>query len=241
MALPSSPSTPTEEPVPAHRRGFLVGDRFSDDMSRVISLSDGVFAFALTLLVLSLVVPVVPGTTNGVTNGPLGAALNHDYGTFIGYVFAFVMIAVWWINHHRLFRYIVRTDDLLIWINLALLLEVAVMPFVLKVYTTYDFTQYGIILFAAMQAVAGFTMNILWRYAAGVKLLRPDLDPAIIRFHKVRGLFTPAVFLISIAVSFVSLGAAEGTWIFVFVAQRFAARAVFTDRTTGQREEETGS
>lgn len=241
MALPSTSSSPTAEPVPAQRRGFWVGDRFSDDMSRIISLSDGVFAFALTLLVLSLVVPVVPGTTNGATNGPLGWALNHDYGTFIGYVFAFVMISVWWINHHRLFRYIVRHDDVLIWINLALLLEVAVMPFVLRVFTTYDFTQYAIILFAAMQAVAGFTMNILWRYAARVKLLRPDLDPAIIQFHKVRGLFTPAVFVISIGLSFVSLGAAEAAWIGVFVAQRFAARAVFTDQATGQREEETES
>ena len=210
-------------------------------MSRIISLSDGVFAFALTLLVLSLVVPSIQGTTNQAVNGPLGWALNHEVSAFVGYAFAFVMISVWWMNHHRFFRYIVRHDDALIWMNLALLLEVAVMPFVLKVYTTYDFAQYGVILFAAMQGVAGLTLNVMWRYAAAAKLLRPDLDPAIIRFHTIRGLLTPALFAASIAVSFVSLDLAETIWIGVFVTQRYTARAVFTDRATGQREEELGS
>ncbi len=236
MALPSSTAEPTEAPVLAHRRRLWGGpDRFSEDMSRIISLSDGVFAFALTLLALSLVVPSVTG------NGPLGYALNHEYGAFLGYVFAFVMISVWWINHHRFFRYVVRHDDVLIWINLALLLEVAVMPFVLKVFASYSTTQYGIVLFAAMQAVAGFTMNLLWRYASVAKLLRPDLDPAIVRFHKIRGLLTPAVFLVSIAASFVNLSLAEVLWIGVFFTQRYTGRAVFTDRETGQREEEVGS
>jgi uncharacterized membrane protein len=206
------------------RRGSEVP---GEDLSRIISLTDGVFAFALTLLVLGLTVPVIttPGLSAGQVSGQLGAGLNHDWQAFLGYVFAFVMIAIWWTYHHRIFRYIERYDTVLMWTNMAILLEIAVMPFVLQVYTKYSSAQVAVILFAVLQLATGLTLNILWRYASGGhRLVNPQLDPAEIRYFANIGLVTPIVFAVSIGVSFLSVEAAEVLWIGSVVARRWGSR-----------------
>lgn len=199
-----------------------------EDLGRIISLSDGVFAFALTLLVLGLTVPSLTGTaglSSAELSGRLGAALQQDWAKFLGYVFAFVMIAVWWTLHHRIFRLIQRYDTVLMWTNMAVLLEVAVMPFVLEVYTAYSDTQVAVILFAVMQAATGLTINVLWRYAShGHRLVDPKLDDAEIRYIAIWGLVTPAMFVASIGASFLSVDAAEAMWILSIVLRRWGRK-----------------
>ncbi|MCI4320299.1 MAG: DUF1211 domain-containing protein [Thermoplasmata archaeon] len=193
-------------------------------MGRILALTDGVFAFSLTLIVLSLAVPMItvaPGESPSQVSGRLGYLLGQDYGTFIGYVFVFVMIAVWWLTHHRLFRYIVRYDEFLIGLNLALLLEIAVMPFALKVYIDYTDTQDAVILFAVIQAATGFTMALIWYYASWRhRLIRRTIPVDDVRWLGRRIVLTPLVFIVSIGVSFVSVTGAELTWIGALVVQR---------------------
>ncbi len=198
-----------------------------EDLGRIIALSDGVFAFALTLLVLTLTVPSINthGLNSEQTSGALGAALHQDYGEFLAYVFAFVMIAIWWVGHHRTFRYIERYDSVLMGLNLMLLLEIAVMPFILEVYSNYQSTQVAVILFAATQAATGLTMNGIWNYATYKRrLVSPKLSASLIRYTSIRGTITPIVFLASVGVSFVNVSAAQYTWILVFVGLRFVGR-----------------
>ncbi|MGA8604224.1 MAG: TMEM175 family protein [Thermoplasmata archaeon] len=212
-----------EKQAVVHRGSEVPGE----DLSRILALTDGVFAFALTLLVLGLTVPVIvtTGLSSGQISGELGARLHQDYQSFLGYVFAFVMIAVWWTYHHQTFRYIERYDTVLMWTNMAILLEIAVMPFVLQVYTAYMDAQAAVVLFAVMQLTTGLTLNILWRYASsGHRLVNPQLDPAEIRYFADRGLITPVVFAVSIGVSFLSVEAAEILWIGGLVARRWGGK-----------------
>jgi uncharacterized membrane protein len=144
---------------------------------------------------------------------------------FLGYGFAFAMISIWWIAHHRLFRYIVRYDTPLVQLNLVLLFEIAVMPFVLSVYSAYSTTQVAVVLFASVQVAAGLTLaGIWWHATTGRKLVSPQLSDRVIRYFRQRGLVTPVVFLASIGVSFVNVEAAQVTWLFAFVAQRFLSK-----------------
>jgi uncharacterized membrane protein len=210
-----------------HHGASHFGDEPGEDLSRILALSDGVFAFALTLLVLTLTVPIV--NTNGLnpqqSSGALGAALNREYGQFLAYVFAFVMIAIWWRAHHRTFRYIVRYDSVLTNLNLALLLEIAVMPFILEVYSDYQSTQVAVILFSAIQAVTGLTLNAIWTYAtSNHRLVSPELPEATIHYTTTRGRLTPLIFVAAIGVSFLNVQAAQYTWILAIVAQRFLVR-----------------
>ena len=214
------------EPPPsaAHFRGR---EPPGTDLSRIISLSDGVFAFALTLLALSLAVPVLNlpgGASNSVVSGRLAHVLQGDWHIFVGYVFAFVMISLWWVNHHRTFRYIERYDTALLWLNLMLLLQIAVMPFVLSVYTSYDDTQTAVGLFSAIQATCGFTLGIIWWYATRFRLTDPKLDQRIIHYYRVRAAIVPLFFVAAIGVTFVTVSGAEILWIGAILAQRLSAR-----------------
>ena len=219
-----------ERPPPAAPSGgpvFPGREPPGTDLSRIIALSDGVFAFALTLLALSLAVPVLnlPGNaSNSEVSGRLAHVLQGDWHVFVGYVFAFVMIAVWWTNHHRTFRFIERYDARLIWLNLILLMQIAVMPFVLSVYTSYDSTQTAVGLFAAIQATCGFTLGAIWWYATRTRLTDPKLDPRVVGYYRARGAIIPLVFLASIGVSFVSLTATEVIWVGAIFATRFSGR-----------------
>jgi uncharacterized membrane protein len=195
-----------------------------EDMGRILSLTDGVFAFSLTLLVLSLVVPDIPtmGMTAEQVSGRLGYLLRQDYGAFLGYAFVFVMIAIWWTAHHRLFRWIVRYDDLLVALNLALLLEIAIMPFVLNVYINYTDTKVAVVLFAFIECVTGLTLALIWFYASWHHhLIRKSVPASDIRWMQYRTLLTPVIFAISIGVAFVSVEGAEVVWIGALVIQRF--------------------
>jgi uncharacterized membrane protein len=223
-------SAPLEDPAAAPsfrgRRVHRVDTRIvGEELDRIISLSDGVFAFALTLLVLSLTVPI--SKTGTFTNGGLGAALNHDYGAFIAYAFAFVMIAIWWVVHNRTFYYIARYDSTLVWLNMAMLAQIAVMPFVLGVYSSYGFgnstqqpLQYAVDLFAAIQITLGVTTTALWEYARHAKLVKPNVSRDVSDYFTRRGLLTALVFAISIGVSFVSVEFAQVTWVGIFFVQR---------------------
>jgi uncharacterized membrane protein len=193
-----------------------------DDLSRILALSDGVFAFALTLLVLSLVVPSFPlGVTP--TNAQLAGALGSDWPRFLGYGFAFVMIAIWWVVHNRTFQYIARYDHALVWINMLLLIQIAVMPFILSVYSAYSYAQVAVDLFAGIQVTLGLTATVLWEYARRAKLLKPNVPPAVAKYFTRRGYLIAAVFALSIGVSFVSVDWAQYSWALAFVVQRFLA------------------
>jgi uncharacterized membrane protein len=219
-----------------------------EDLGRIVALSDGVFAFALTLLVLSLAVPVVK------SNGALGSALNHDFGPLYGYAFAFVMIAIWWIIHNRTYQYIARFDTTLVWINMALLAQIAIMPFVLTVYTTYTngtAYQYAVVLFAAIQITLGVTNSALWEYARRAHLTKPTATAEVSRYFARRGYVSVGVFGLSIALSFWNVSAAELSWVLLFVLTRFLAASGETsagptsdalmgaDRPAGVRPEES--
>jgi uncharacterized membrane protein len=193
-----------------------------DDLGRILALSDGVFAFAMTLLVLSLAVPSF-GVNVTPTEGQLAHALLTDWTVFLGYVFAFVMIGVWWVAHHRTFQYIQRFDGELIWINMAILLQIAVMPFILQVYSTFSYRAVAVDLFAGIQIALGVSMTGLWEYARYRHLTKPDIPEATARYFTRRSLFAAAVFAVSIGISFIDVTAAQLSWLAIFAVQRVLA------------------
>ncbi len=92
------------------------------DTRRVEAFSDGVFAIAITLLVLDLRVPEFE-------SGRLLHDLVHLWGAYIAYVISFLYIGVIWLNHHNAFTRIHRIDQRLQWTNLGLLFTTALLPF----------------------------------------------------------------------------------------------------------------
>jgi uncharacterized membrane protein len=197
------------------------------DFGRILALSDGVFAFAMTLLVISLIVPGAPGSSISPpgNSGQLARDLLDDYTAIFGFVFAFVMIAIWWIIHNREFQYITRYDSPLVWMNMMILVQISLMPFVMGVYNTYTSNnhdyQSAVDLFAGIQITLGLSNLALWEYAKHAGLLRKDIPSDVSEHFTQRGLFTAAVFAISIGISFWSVEFAQFAWFGIVLAQRF--------------------
>ena len=94
-----------------------------NDPARVLTLSDGVFAIVLTLLVLEI---QVPDLAQGQT---LRDALREVRPSFIAFLISFVVVAIAWAGHRDLFALIGRTDRVLVWLNILYLLPLSILPF----------------------------------------------------------------------------------------------------------------
>lgn len=144
------------------------------DTDRLETFSDGVFAIAITLLVLGIEVPPF--------SSGLGTELMGLWPSYLAYVVSFLVIGAIWINHHAMFGHVVRADGTLLLLNLLQLMVVAFLPFptaVLARAATEGIDQpvatafYGATLF-----VLGVFVNVMWAYAArGRRLLGAQLTP----------------------------------------------------------------
>jgi uncharacterized membrane protein len=94
--------------------------------NRLEAFSDGVFAIAITLLILEI---KVPGKDELRSVGGLWSALGHRWPNYLGYLLSFLVIGVMWANHHALFEYIKRVDRPLVFTNLLLLMGVSFLPY----------------------------------------------------------------------------------------------------------------
>ncbi|HNY88901.1 MAG TPA: TMEM175 family protein, partial [Methanoregulaceae archaeon] len=117
--------------------------------SRLEALSDGIFAFSMTLLVISLTVPLVPDWD---APALLPGMIADMFPEFLIFSIAFFIIAGYWLAHHRILRSIDYVDDRLIWINLLLLFFIVLIPFTTSISGDYN---------AVLEAVLLFHINLL--------------------------------------------------------------------------------
>ena len=158
------PEGPPEAPPQPRRRGFRTG--------RLEAFSDGVFAIAITLLVLDIGVSATAGQD-------LGGAIRGLWPSYLAYVASFSTIGAAWLGHNAITEYLDRADPAFVRLNLLLLLIVSFLPFPTRLVAEYihqdtaervAVTFYGIVL-----VLATTMLLVLWRYAVRAKLVRPDL------------------------------------------------------------------
>ncbi len=179
-------------------------------LDRTLAISDGVFAFAVTLLVLDLVVPAL---SPGASSTDLWQALSKDYLSFLNYILSFLIAGVWWNAHHRVFERMRSSNSALRWLNLFFLLWIALLPFSTKILDQYSTLQLGVVLYAADQAAAGLSLTLMWLYASRNRgLIDKNLDKRTFRFTTVRIVIAPIVFLVSIGFSFIGPNFAIYSW-----------------------------
>jgi uncharacterized membrane protein len=207
MAVPAPPQQPAQGQE--HRR--LVHGVPGNE--RIMALSDGVFAIAITLLVLSLQVP------QSVPQGGLVMLWPQMLPKLIGHVITFAILGIYWIAHHNMYKYVHRHDRTMLWLNNLFLLFVAAMPFPAGLIAQYGNDRFAIIAYGATLVMGGLSLEFMWLYATHHhRLVRHGLDPALIAFFHRRILVAPSLYLVAIAASFVSITAAKAIFFGVAVA-----------------------
>lgn len=200
------------EEVSSQRQGS--GD--DEGIGRINALSDGVFAIAITLLVLNIEVPNdIPADR---VAQELPGRLAELIPDLLSYVVSFLVIGSYWMAHRAIFQDIRAVDRGLMWLNILFLMFVAFLPFPTALLDEYANDQLPVVLYAGSLAVARLPLTAIWWYAThNRRLIHAHLDARTVRWHRMRGLGIPLIFLLSIGVSFISLTAAKLTWIILFV------------------------
>ncbi len=169
------------------------------DTGRIEAFSDGVFAIAVTLLVLELRAPL-PGTLH--EGESLFHALLHEWPSYLAFVTSFVTVLIVWINHHNLFRMIRRTDHNLLLLNGFLLLVVTFIPFptnVLAAYIKEPDARTASVFYAGTFLVMAIAFNLLWRYVShDRRLLARDVDERLIRIINKQFQIGPATYVVCV-------------------------------------------
>ena len=185
------------------------------DRDRIVNLSDGIFAIAITLLVLDIRVPDIP---ENLVASELPRELLSLWPKYLGYFLSFVGISTFWTIHHSIFRPIRAYDRTLLYLNFLFLMVVAFVPFPTSLLGEYGNHQLPVAIYAATFAIGRLLLTALhWYSTKHERLLEEPQDPATVRFFLIRGLTIPIIFLLSIGISLVSVSAAIWTW-FIMIA-----------------------
>ncbi|MFN2188886.1 MAG: TMEM175 family protein [Candidatus Promineifilaceae bacterium] len=166
---------------------------------RIIGLSDGVFAIVITLLVLELKVPEV-------ADSELNHALVEVIPKILSHVLSFIVLGIYWVGHHNMFRHIKRHDRILLWLNVLFLLCVATMPFPTGLVVHYADQRISLIIYAAILVAAGLSLDLIWWYVTKNRRLVDDKmkDDFVRSVHR-RVLVAPVLYTLAIVLSFVSI------------------------------------
>ena len=180
------------------------------ETGRIEAFSDGVFAVAITLLALDLHVPRLNELTPGAR---LGGALLGEWPVFLAYVTSFLTILVMWVNHHRLFELIRRSDHWFLIVNGLLLMGVTVIPFstsLLAEYIGHRDASVAAAVFSGGYLLITLDYNLLWRYALRFGLLKPDAASQAVETITRQYRFGPLYYLITFILAFISVPASVG-------------------------------
>lgn len=181
------------------------------ETGRVEAFSDGVFAVAITLLVLNVQPPSL-STPQFFVDDALGEYLRHQWPMLLAFVTSFATIGIMWINHHRLYTHIKRADNTLLVLNLLLLLVIVFIPYptalLAQQYAVHPSEHLAAEVYCGTNVILAVCFNLLWRYASfRNRLLSKDADPVAVRAISRQYVFGPLLYLISFGLAWVNVPA----------------------------------
>ena len=171
-------------------------------LARLEAFSDGVFAIAITLLVLEIHRPTV--------SSGLGQVLLDQWPMYVAYIGSFVIIGIWWANHHELFEHFDASDHLLMLLNTLHLMCICFLPFATALVAEYiekDVAEARVAVgvYVGTLLAAGIGYNLVWHYAEGAGLLRPGLTEAYVGRRSILGFVSIGIYALALVLVVVNV------------------------------------
>jgi uncharacterized membrane protein len=192
-------------------------ERGTDEFSRVLAFSDGVFAIAMTLLVVGIAVPTLHGVDKDSVH-ELAQALDDRVPDFVSFFISFAVIGRYWAAHHEFVGLLARIDTRFLATNLVYLAFIAFLPFPTGLLGTLFENPLSVALYAMVVAIVSGLEVVLFRQAHARGLMRRRIPENVYRWGVVQSLSPVAFFLVSVPVAFASTGLSVAVW---FVAIPF--------------------
>jgi uncharacterized membrane protein len=177
--------------------------------NRLESLTDGIFSVAMTILVLNISVPQISSHSSVVGGIVAGTELLKKlfdlWPKILNFGISFIILAIYWMAHHRQFHYIKHSNSTLIWINIIFLMVTCLLPFSTSLLGEYENQEIAILVYGSNSIIIASFLCIQWWYVTSRRgrLVDENIDPVIKSTQYRRLVFGIIVYLIAIAVSFV--------------------------------------
>lgn len=175
-------------------------------LERVVFFNDAVFAIAITLLIIDIKVPDFQ--TTSISDKELLYKISSLIPKFIGFIISFFVIGLYWLAHHRMFKYVIAVNQRLLWGNLLFLLPIIIMPFSTSFLSEYYFSDlrlpFGI--YTINICMSGIFSYRLWRIIANPKnKLSEPINKIIVQYNTSRALTIPFIFLLTFLFSYITI------------------------------------
>ena len=190
--------------------------------ARVEAFSDGVFAIAITLLVLDLKVPA--GPFDGSDSLLRELRSTRFLANYLAFFLSFVSILVMWVNHHRIFTLVRKADDAFLYWNGLLLLFVTFVPFptsLLAAQLGASAAKGAAAMYSGTALMIAIAFTALWRHAIrDARFLAPDTEAEVVALSR-QYRFGPVAYLVAFGLAYVSAWASVGLCLLLVVAFAF--------------------
>jgi uncharacterized membrane protein len=179
----------------------------------VVSFGDAIFAFAITLMTLSIDIPDLPAN---LTESQLISALYDLYPQIESYIISFAVISIFWVSYHQVFNFITRSHISMVYLNLLFLLLITFLSITTSLVIEYGSYQIPYVIYCVVVILASSLLALIWWHATkDYRLVDKGIHPLFIRGMMVNHILVPFVFAISILVSFFNLDIAQYLWLVI--------------------------
>ena len=165
---------------------------------RLEALSDGIFAIAMTILVVTIEIPVGPVSSYPLLMNTMGNVIPK----FAVYFLSFLILAVFWIVHH-MFYVVKKADYTLIWINIFWLMFIGLVPLSTSLIAQFGHFQISQLIFDLNLLFIGFFYYLIWQYAVKHHLMAENIT-SYYNYVKKTILLLPGVIIVAMIISFIS-------------------------------------
>jgi uncharacterized membrane protein len=165
----------------------------------------------------------IPSITQNLTQAQVIEKLLESIPEFEIYILSFFVTGIYWISYHQIFNHIIGSHSTTPWLTLVFLFFITLIPLVTNLQIGFGRYQIVFALYALVLTIAGTLLTITWLHAAKNKLIDEELKQREIQFISADSILSPAVFLLSILVSFIELRIAYYFWL-VLIPAKIALR-----------------
>ncbi len=191
-------------------------------VERISAITDGVIAIAITLLVLNLDVPQVTGANRAEELADHLIAMLPEFEIYLS---SFAVIGFYWYSHHQMFKYVRGHDAALVWLNLAFLLTITVLPFLSELVGDYGDLELPLVMYFSVMALTALIQTAMWRYASrNHRLIDTRISREMIRHQTLKTALPAVAFIVGIIVSYFELGLARRAYLLVFLGPLIMSR-----------------
>jgi uncharacterized membrane protein len=192
-------------------------------LEHVISFSDAVFAFAITLMALTI---DIPDLSSNLTEPQLIEKLLDMSSQVEIYVLSFFIIAMFWISYHQVFNHIKDSYLSMVYLNLFFLLLITLLSISTSLIITFDSYRVAFLIYYGVVVAASTLLVVIWWYAMRINAIDENLHPLFKKGLFIQLVVFPLVFLLSIVVSFINLNVAQYFWLIIiplsiYIRQKF--------------------